>query len=117
MSISRGSYCFQGGPLQLPKIEMKDNVVTATETAAKVSCEFADAQLKVTVTNFSAAPLLFLMVFDAGVKGIINGKGEGTDSGTRPILNWTRPAMCTPYEVAAALQKCMDKLDPPRARC
>jgi len=74
VSISRGSYFFQGGPLKLTKLERAaDNVVVASSDAASIRYEFGETEMVWQLTNKSAEPMVFFLVFAKDVDAVLDG--------------------------------------------
>jgi serine/threonine protein kinase len=76
--ISRGSYFFQNGAaLKLPSIEQPgDNVLEAGSAQASIRYEFGPDTLTWNLTNRTAEPLVFFLVFDPDVNVVVNDAGD-----------------------------------------
>ncbi|TWU28452.1 sialate O-acetylesterase [Bythopirellula polymerisocia] len=77
VSISRGSYFFSGGPLQLSSIEQAaDNIVTASNETAAIRYGFDDAGMTWQLTNKSDNAIVFFMVLSKDVNAAFNHEGQ-----------------------------------------
>jgi hypothetical protein len=79
VAISRGSYFFQGGPLQLNDVrQLNDRTIIAESKAASVRYEFDEANMTWELTNKSAEQSVFFLVF---AKDVVAGQ-----AGAGPVM-------------------------------
>ncbi|QEG36395.1 sialate O-acetylesterase [Bythopirellula goksoeyrii] len=76
VSISRGTYFFAGGPLQLNTVEqVADNVVTASNETAAIRYEFGEKEMTWELTNKSDSSLVFFLVLSRDVQSAFSQAG------------------------------------------
>jgi hypothetical protein len=77
VSISRGTYFFQGGPLKLAELDQRSSdVITASSDAAAIEYRFSEETMEWTVENRSEEPMVFFFVLAADVNVVRHVAGE-----------------------------------------
>jgi len=77
VSISRGSYFFHNGALQLQDIEQSEvGKITAKGDLTSIEYSFADDGMVWKLANHSDVDLVFFTVFAGSMNGLREGKGE-----------------------------------------
>jgi len=75
VSLSRGTYFYQGGPLKLPEINRQGDIVEANSKLAAIRYEFADDTLTMQLTNTSKQEMVFFVVLN-GIVGAVSVNNE-----------------------------------------
>lgn len=93
VSISRGSYFFQGGPLKLDHVEKAgDNLVTVKSKQASIRYEFDEDTMRWKLANLTDEPMVFFFVLSDALEAVITDKGDYS----RPAieLNTSQATFC-----------------------
>lgn len=71
VSISRGSYFFQGGPLKLDSVtKTSDRTVVASSAQASVEYEFDNAAMRWKLANLTDEPMVLFLVFNKALAAV-----------------------------------------------
>ena len=77
VSISRGTYFFYLGPLQLKEVRQpSDDTITASGDLTKIQYSFADDGMVWEISNHSNVDVVFFTVFAGNMDGLRGGQGE-----------------------------------------